>query len=376
MLYQFLSENKGLLIANCGRLVASRSTLKSSDALSAHGIPIFLGQLIETLRLERSSDASKSRAISGTGDGVPGKSEIGGTAALHGNELLLQGVTVDQVVHGYGDVCQAITNLANEQAVPISVREFRTLNRCLDNAIAAAVTEHQFQFSQKLQQQTVTELNEQLGILAHELRNHLNTASLAVVALKSGYVGIEGATGAALNRALLSLRNLIDRSLADVRVTGGLPPRYQLIPLSEFISEIAFSASLEAGSRNCQLIAPAVDANLAVYADREMLYSSVGNLLTNALKFTHARTDVTLHAHASADRILIEVKDHCGGLPPGGPEQLFVPFRQNGHDRSGLGLGLAICRRGVEANGGILTARDRPGDGCVFTIDLPRHAVV
>jgi len=82
-----------------------------------------------------------------------------------------------------------------------------------------------------------------------------------------------------------------------------------------------------------------------------------------------------VHAYAVADRILIDVEDHCGGLPAGSAEGMFQPFTQSGKDRSGLGLGLAICRRSVEANHGILRVRDVPGSGCVFTIDLPRRAL-
>jgi signal transduction histidine kinase len=82
---------------------------------------------------------------------------------------------------------------------------------------------------------------------------------------------------------------------------------------------------------------------------------------------------VLLHAHAASDRILIEVSDQCGGLPTGAVEKIFMPFNQNGDDRSGLGLELDICRRGVEANLGTLSVRDRPGAGCTFTIDLPRY---
>jgi signal transduction histidine kinase len=376
MLYEFLSANKEQVVANCNVLVARQSAVHLSSAAISHGIPIFLEQLINTLRVEQAGDVSESLEISGSGDGGPGTSQIGESAASHGSELLRHGVTVDQVVHTYGNLCQVVTNLAFAKAAPITVDEFRTLNRCLDNAIAAAVTEHQYQLSRKAEERTATELNERLGMLAHELRNHINTASLAMAALKSGYVGVDGATGAALNRALLSLRNLIDRSLADVRVTGGLPPRYQQVWLSELISDITVSASLEADSRGCRLTVAAVDASLAVNADREMLYSAIGNLLTNAFKFTHPDTDVSLRVYASGDRILIEVADHCGGLPPGGPEPLFIPFHQSAENRSGLGLGLAICRRSVEANDGRLTARDLPGVGCIFSIDLPRHVVV
>jgi len=67
---------------------------------------------------------------------------VGTTAALHGRDLFHEGFTIEQVVRDYGDVCQAVTNLAFETAVPISVDEFRTFNRCLDNAIAGAVAEY------------------------------------------------------------------------------------------------------------------------------------------------------------------------------------------------------------------------------------------
>ena len=80
-----------------------------------------------------------------------------------------------------------------------------------------------------------------------------------------------------------------------------------------------------------------------------------------------------MHAYAVSDRILIDVEDHCGGLPPGSANRMFLPFTQSGEDRSGLGLGLAICRRSVESNNGVLRVRDVPGTGCVFTIELLRH---
>ena len=346
-----------------------------TQAELTHGIPLFLDQLIKTLQVEQTSDPMRSRKVSGPAGGGPALSEMGTAAALHGRELMQQGFTVDQVVHDYGDLCQAITDLAFERKASIEIDEFRTLNRCLDNGIADAVTEYSYQRYAVVTSDGVQALNERLGFLAHELRNLIHTATLAFTAIKAGSVGATGATGAALERSLIGLRTLVDRSLADVRVAAGMPPRHELVSLADFIDQIGISALLEARARECQFAVSDVDERLAVDVDRDMLLSALGNLLQNAFKFTAHGTEVSVHAYAVADRILIDVEDHCGGLPPGSADQMFLPFAQSGKDRSGLGLGLAICQRSVEANKGILRVRDVPGSGCVFTIDLPRHAL-
>jgi signal transduction histidine kinase len=375
VLHEFLTTNKADLIERCRLKVAKRLAPKVADEQLAHGIPRFLDQLIKTLEVEQTSEPMLSRRVSGPSGGGAVVSEIAATAALHGRELSEQGFTVDQVVHDYGDLCQAIADLAFERGVPIQVDEFRTLNRCLDNGIADAVTEYAFQRNSLVESNSVKALNERLGFLAHELRNLIHTATLAVMAIKAGNVGATGATGALLDRSLIGMRNLIDRSLADVRITAGMPPRARLISLADFVADMKISASLEAQARECKFAVGDVDRELALDVDREMLFSAVGNLLQNAFKFTQHRTEVSLNAYAAADRIRIDIEDHCGGLPPGVAGDLFLPFKQSGEDRSGLGLGLAICRRSVEANNGDLSVRDVAGSGCVFTIDLPRHVM-
>ena len=373
MLHEFLTTHRTDLIERCRLKVTKRQAPTATDAELTYGIPAFLDQLIKTLQVERTSEPMLSRKVSGPSGGGPAASEIGATATLHGRELSLQGFTVEQVVHDYGDLCQAITDLAVERGAPIEIDEFRTLNRCLDNGIAEAVTEYAFQRNALVENSEIKALNERLGFLAHELRNHLHTATLAVTAIKAGTAGISGATGAVLDRSLIGMRSLIDRSLADVRIAAGMPHRHQLISLADFISDVKISASLEAESRGCIFTVGDVDPQLALDVDREMLFSSIGNLLQNAFKFTHLLTEVSLSAYAVADRIRIDVADHCGGLPTGTADNVFPPFKQRSADKSGMGLGLSICRRGVEANSGTLRVRDIPDTGCVFTIDLPRH---
>jgi hypothetical protein len=158
-------------------------------------------------------------------------------------------------------------------------------------------------------------------------------------------------------------------------MTAGLESLHHLFSLSEFIAEVKRTASLQAKVKKCSFTVSAVDRHLALDADRDLLLSAVGNLLQNAFKFTRPNTEVTLNAYSTGDRILIDVKDNCGGLPPGDAEKMFEPFTQRNEDRSGVGLGLSIAKRGVEANGGTLTVRNLPGVGCVFTVDLLRHTV-
>src|ERR1700691_4371088 len=129
MLHEFLTANRSALIARCREKVSKRFEPSETPAAIDHGVPLFLQQLAETLRLEQAMPAHEHAGPQ------PAPDDIGRAAALHGAELLRLGFSVDQVVHDYGDVCQSVTEMAGEQQAPISTDEFRTLNRCLDNAI-------------------------------------------------------------------------------------------------------------------------------------------------------------------------------------------------------------------------------------------------
>jgi len=375
MMHEFLAENRGELIERCRMKVARRAALKPTEAELDYGITLFLDQIIRTLKAEELSQPRESHRMSGPSGGAEASlSEMGLSAKQHGRELLQHGFTIEQVVHDYGDLCQSVTDLAVELSAPLSNDEFRTLNRCLDNAIAVAATEFNAQRDNVFADKDAR-ANERLGFFAHELRNHLNSATLALTAIKAGSVGLTGATGAVLDRSLVGLRKLIDRSLSEARMNAGIPVIRRLFSLADFIAEIQLSASLEAQVNKCTLTVSYVDSKLAVDADRELLLSAVNNLLQNAFKFTHPLSDVLLRVHASGDRILIEIEDRCGGLPNGDLNKMFLPFTQSGTNKTGLGLGLSISRRSVEANSGTLTVRDLPACGCIFTIDLPRHAM-
>jgi len=369
MLHQFLVENRERLIVACREKVARRRAPLATQRELEFGIPVFLDQLAITMLRENPAESSN---LDQERSSEPQEANLRAVASNHGNELLLSGFSVDQVVHDYGDLCQAITELAIEQDAEITNAEFRTLNRCLDNAIADAVAGFARSRDRFLADSNERTTNERLGFLAHEFRNLLNTATLAVAAIKQGTIGISGATGAVLDRSLKGLRDLCSKALVDVRVRAGVLGERERVRVKEFIDEARVAATIEAKAKNLELVVPEVDPNLFIAVDPQIVSGALANLLQNAFKFTKPESRVTLRAIESGDRIRIEVEDECGGLPLADPAELFRLFEQRGVDRTGFGLGLGISRRAVESNSGTLEVTNLPGRGCVFSISLPR----
>ena len=372
-MHNFLADNRDELIARCKAKVAQRPG-PAGTAQLRNGVPLFLEQLRRTLLAEEEAQAGESIRIAGAlGGDAQALSALGVTAAALGKELLELGYSVDQVVHAYGDLCQAIADLAAGRHEPFSFDELRTLNHCLDRAIADAVTELSVQRGAAFARRQAAEMNERLGFLVHELRNSLGTATLAVSAIEIGNLPMSGATGSVLKRSLAALTTLVNDTLDEVRVKADAMAQDEPFSLALFIADAASAAVLDASERGCTFAAPAVDHDLGIAGNRDRLLAALANLLGNAFKFTQPHTEVILLAYAAGDRVYIDVEDHCGGLAAGNVEKMFKPFSQRHDDKTGLGLGLVVARQGVEADAGALTVRNVAGTGCVFTISLPRY---
>lgn len=356
MLHEFLTLHRSAIIESTRRKVAARAGPPTTELEMENGIPLFLDQLAETLRREKETSARST------------STEMSESALLHGAELRKAGFTLAQVVHGYGDVCQAVTGLAMALEIGISPDEFKTLNRCLDEAIAQAVTE----FARQRDAAVSDRGAERQGFFVHELRNLLGNAFMAFEALKTGRVGIGGSMGALLERNLVALRDLVDRTVDEVRAEARRHHR-EHVPLTQLMKDVGQPATIEARARGLELTSTPVEPGVAIDVDRQLIEAAIGNLLQNAVKFSRPSGHIALRADTTtaAGRVLIEVEDACGGLASDTAGDLFRPFEQRGADRSGLGLGLAIARANVEAHGGQIRARSLPGKGCVFTVDLP-----
>jgi AcrR family transcriptional regulator len=197
MLDEFISVNRVEIINRCRAKVAIRSDPPSTEAEIDHGVPMFLEQLLDELRHGPSADL-----------------DITKTATRHGHDLLLQGYTVSQVVHDYGDVCQAVTELAVERQATISTDDFRTLNRCLDDAIAGAVTEYGRAREQSSERDHAFD-GAQHGALARDLLKTIHISKVAFDAIRAGRVGAAGSTGTVLSLGLDTAHDLAERLLTE-----------------------------------------------------------------------------------------------------------------------------------------------------------------
>jgi len=211
MLHEFISANREELIRRCKEKVAERFKPARVPPAIDHGVPLFLQQLVEMLRSEQLSAVG-----SGSVKSILSSSEIARAAAIHGADLLHQGFTIDQVVHEYGDVCQSVTELAVEVDAHISTDEFRTLNRCLDDAIADAVRSWGLSRQIVINDRAIS-LQARLDAFENEHRRLIDMALRAFAAIRTGNVGLTGSTGALLHHAITELQSLTELALSELR---------------------------------------------------------------------------------------------------------------------------------------------------------------
>lgn len=352
MLHKFLEKNRADILRLSEEKTRTLAGLRGASERLKLGLPLFYEQLIRALQ-ER------------LGDKPPDDMLL--TAAAHGKEFLRLGYSLSHVVHAYGAMCQAITELATIKNARISPEEFNTLNGCLDVAIASAVSEFQFRSNLANEERET----KHLGFLAHELRNALSSATVAHEMIKAGLVGTGGSTANVLEANLARMRNLIDRALSEVRMRADSEALIEKFRLSDLFDQIITTANMDAAKRK-QTITAEVDWKIEIEADRQFMLSAVANLVQNAIKYTKPSGKIWLKGRQSGDQVFIEVEDECGGLDVDKVSSLFEPYVQENADRSGLGLGLAITQRAVHLSQGKITVENKPGKGCSFIIEIPQ----
>jgi hypothetical protein len=170
------------------------------------------------------------------------------------------------------------------------------------------------------------------------------------------------------------MRNLIDRSLSEVRMRADPEVHVEKFQLNVLVDQIFFTAQSEAGSKK-QILKNDVKADIELETDRQLLLSSIANLVQNALKYSKIGGHIVVRSGIAGKNIIIEIEDECGGLQEDTMKNIFKPFVSGGFDQSGLGLGLTIVQRAVGLLEGKMTVRNNLGHGCAFLVEVPRKLI-
>ncbi|HJV00342.1 MAG TPA: hypothetical protein VJ752_07340 [Burkholderiaceae bacterium] len=357
MLSEFIGEHRDWLLERARTLRAGRSQLTDNDKME-QGFRLFLDQLIESLQIEQASGAYTSGDVSGPPSGIPSHSKIGIGALAQGSAMFKLGISIDDLVHSYGDLCHAIVDLVQQESLQLEVYEYRMLNHCLDNAIATAVTEFSFQHDEAIARDSLQSHHARLSALGADLRKQLGIATTAIAALKARELTLGGVTGSILERSMLSLTKLLDELPLKLEDAEGDPGMLDLFSLALFVEQIKRMLEPCAEALSRRLSVDSVDAGLALQGRRDTLLAAVIGLLQITLGHTAAGDTISINAFGRGKRILIDIASphHPGLANPQEPAIL-------------------VARELLHQNEGRLIIRDNPDEPTTLSISLPRRTM-
>jgi signal transduction histidine kinase len=213
--------------------------------------------------------------------------------------------------------------------------------------------------------------------LAHELRTPVTNVRGYIEGVADGVMAPDTTTLGSMHDEVLLLSRLID-DLQDLALaeSGKLPFQRQPCDLGGVAQRALAAVQQRAQARQITLQVD-VPAELPFQADPERISQVLRNLLANAVEYTPRGGQVSLRAWDCGPEIQLAVRDTGPGIPAEDLPYIFERFYRVDKSRSratgGVGLGLTIARRLVEAHGGNLSVRSEPGEGTEFMVRLPRN---
>lgn len=292
----------------------------------------------------------------------------------HGRQRAeMEDYNLDQIILEYHLLRTTIFDHFEE--VLLSRHERNLINEYIDHAIRKAATEFE-----EIRRGAMKSRDEVLTMISHELRTPLTALLLQAqsfqraVRKNNGDLTARTSSFAELvNQQVLKLNRLVDDMLDIARIRAGkFTLHKENFSLSELVDDVVNRITPE------QVRTPQL--NLAIndegYWDRLRIEQVLMNLLSNAMKYGEGKL-IELSVSPEEDKVTLFVTDHGPGIDREKLSIIFNKFERAGVENehaSGLGLGLFISKRIIEAHGGTIIAESEPGEWTTFTITLPRFS--
>jgi len=356
MLYEFIQQQRVWLLERARSLREARAQV-AHDPKMEQGFELFLDQFVESLKVEQAEGAYSSSAISGPLSGAPAQSKIGTTASVQGGQMYDLGISIDDMVHSYGDLCHVIVELVSQQSVRLEVDEFRLLNHCLDSAIANAVAEYSFRHEAATAAASEQDEYRRLTALGDQFRKHLGTATTAIAALKARELRLGGVTGSILERSLMSMNAMVNEFPSEQTTTAPSPQLLAMFPLASLLQQIETALAPCFTKLSRRLTLAPTDPTLALTDSRDSLQSAIICLLQSCIGQTLPDDEIALHGYTRGNQIVIDI---------------VCPPRQQRTEQDSATL---VAQQLLINNNAELLVRDNENDPFTFSICLPRHSM-
>jgi signal transduction histidine kinase len=346
-LASYIEANKDRLIEQWKVNAVERLAIRLEHSTLLNDLPLFIDELVEALR----TDPAEWVAFEG--------------AKTHGQQRMRLGIDIGGLTEEMALVGETVIELACRDGEQFAGDQIVFLMRAVGRGAAISVNAYAAMRDRELADQAA----QHFSFIAHEIRNPLHNIRLAITILESCTAETRAALRTRLDRWFDQLARLIDDSLVQARLYGEPNLQPQRIGVRELIDLALEDVETQAMQRG---LAVSVEVEpFELDADRKLIVSALTNLLRNAVKFTCDGGRIVVRVRACEERAHFEVEDECCGIPEELLGRLFQPFVQATNSRSGTGLGLMIVKQAAEAHGGSVRVVNRPGDGCLFVMDLP-----
>jgi signal transduction histidine kinase len=327
----------------------------SKPALVDH-VPDLLDRLLNRLALHPAEGWGErvGREVGGSGVGV-----------AHARQRIALNYSLPEALRELSLFRVTVLSLCEEHDVLLSRDEAELFHATIDEMMTTSASELE-RISRRMYEQL-------MAVVAHDLRNPLNTITFQAARLRGGSLDAEKVEKA--GDALARNAQLMERLIADLLTFSTLKGGHFAIEVAEVnASEIVREAYEQfrplAERRGIEIAAIVPEREVLVRVDRDRIVQALGNLVANAVKFTPDKGRVRIELDSGGRECVFRVRDTGPGIPPEHIENIFRPFWQVEANKQGIGLGLAIARGIVEAHGGEIGV-ERSGPGATFVFSIP-----